>query len=46
MELDKFMSLALQGVSATAKKFGINYRDAAFVVGVDRVYQAAVARGH
>ncbi|MEO7426783.1 MAG: Glu/Leu/Phe/Val dehydrogenase dimerization domain-containing protein [Fibrobacteria bacterium] len=46
LELDKFMSSALQGVSAAAKKYGINYRDAAFVVGVDRVYQAAVARGH
>ena len=46
LELDRFMSSALQGVSAAAKKFGINYREAAFVVGVDRVYQAAVARGH
>jgi glutamate dehydrogenase (NAD(P)+) len=46
LELDKFMSNALMGVSAAAKKFDINYREAAFVVGVDRVYQAAVARGH
>jgi glutamate dehydrogenase (NAD(P)+) len=45
-ELDRFMSAALAGVSQIAKKHGINYRDAAFVVGVDRVYQAAVARGH
>jgi glutamate dehydrogenase (NAD(P)+) len=46
LELDKFMSAALAGVSAAAKKHSINYREAAFVVGVDRVYQAAVARGH
>jgi glutamate dehydrogenase (NAD(P)+) len=46
LELDKFMSAALAGVSAAAKKHAINYRDAAFVVGVERVYQAAVARGH
>ncbi len=46
LELDKFMSAALAGVSSAAKKFNINYREAAFVVGVDRVYQAAVARGH
>ncbi len=46
LELDKFMSGALQSVSQAAKKFQINYRDAAFVVGVDRVNQAAVARGH
>ena len=46
LELDKFMTNALSGVSAAAKKFGINYREAAFVVGVDRVFQAAVARGH
>lgn len=46
LELDKFMSAALAGVSAAARQYGINYRDAAFTVGVDRVYQAAVARGH
>jgi glutamate dehydrogenase (NAD(P)+) len=46
LELDKFMSAALAGVSAAAKKHSINYREAAFVVGVERVYQAAVARGH
>lgn len=46
LELDKFMSAALAGVSAAAKKFSINFREAAFTVGVDRVYQAAVARGH
>jgi glutamate dehydrogenase (NAD(P)+) len=46
LELDKFMSAALAGVSTAAKKFSINYREAAFTVGVDRVYQAAVARGH
>jgi glutamate dehydrogenase (NAD(P)+) len=46
LELDKFMSAALGGVSAAAKKHSINYREAAFVVGVERVYQAAVARGH
>jgi glutamate dehydrogenase (NAD(P)+) len=46
LELDKFMTNALSGVSAAAKKFGVNYREAAFVVGVDRVFQAAVARGH
>ncbi|MBW8889946.1 MAG: glutamate dehydrogenase [Fibrobacteres bacterium] len=46
LELDKFMSTALAGVSAAAKKHAINYREAAFVVGVDRVFQAAVARGH
>jgi glutamate dehydrogenase (NAD(P)+) len=46
LELDKFMSAALLGVSAAAKKFNINFREAAFTVGVDRVYQAAVARGH
>lgn len=46
LELDKFMSAALAGVSAAAKKHAINYREAAFVVGVERVYQAAVARGH
>ncbi len=46
LELDKFMSAALAGVSQAANKYGINYREAAFVVGVDRVYQAAAARGH
>jgi len=46
LELDKFLSAGLQGVSAAAAKYGINYRDAAFAVGVDRVYQAARARGH
>lgn len=46
LELDKFMSAALAGVSAAAKKHSINYREAAFVVGVERVFQAAVARGH
>jgi len=46
LELDKFMSAALLGVTQAAKKHGINYRDAAFAVGVDRVYQAAIARGH
>jgi glutamate dehydrogenase (NAD(P)+) len=46
LELDKFMSAALAGVSAAARKHSINYREAAFVVGVERVYQAAVARGH
>jgi glutamate dehydrogenase (NAD(P)+) len=46
LELDKFMSAALAGVSAAARKYSINYREAAFVVGVERVYQAAVARGH
>lgn len=46
LELDKFMTAALVGVTQAAKKHGINYRDAAFAVGVDRVYQAAVARGH
>lgn len=46
MELDKFMSSASLAVSAAAKKFGITYREAAFVVGVDRVFQAALARGH
>jgi glutamate dehydrogenase (NAD(P)+) len=46
LELDKFLSAALFAVTQTAKKHNINYRDAAFAVGVDRVYQAAVARGH
>jgi glutamate dehydrogenase/leucine dehydrogenase len=46
LELDKFMSGALLSVSQAARQFGVNYRDAAFVVGVDRVYQAARARGH
>lgn len=46
LELDKFMSAALTAVSAAAKKHGITYREAAFVVGVDRVFQAALARGH
>lgn len=46
LELDRFMSGALIGVTQAAKKHGINYRDAAFAVGVDRVYQAAMARGH
>jgi glutamate dehydrogenase (NAD(P)+) len=46
LELDKFMSAALLGVTTASKKYDINYRDAAFAVGVDRVYQAAVARGH
>lgn len=46
LELDKFMTGALVSVSAVAKKFAINYRDAAFVLGVDRVHQAANARGH
>ena len=46
LELDKFMTAALLSVSQAAKKHNINYRDAAFAVGVDRVYQAAVARGH
>ena len=46
LELDKFMSAALAGVSAASKKYSINFREAAFTVGVDRVYQAAVARGH
>lgn len=46
LELDKFMSAALAAVSAAAKKHGIPYREAAFVVGVDRVFQAALARGH
>lgn len=46
MELDKFMSSASIAVSAAAKKFDITYREAAFVVGVDRVFQAALARGH
>lgn len=46
LELDKFMSAALASVSAAARQHTINYREAAFVVGVERVYQAAVARGH
>jgi glutamate dehydrogenase (NAD(P)+) len=46
LELDKFMTAALLGVTQAAKKYSINYREAAFAVGVDRVYQAAVARGH
>lgn len=46
LELDKFMTAALLGVTQAAKKHNINYREAAFAVGVDRVYQAAVARGH
>ena len=46
LELDKFMSAALAGVSAAAKKYSVNYREAAFVVGVERVFQAAMARGH
>jgi glutamate dehydrogenase (NAD(P)+) len=46
LELDKFMSAALLAVSQAARKFGVNYREAAFLVGVDRVYQATVARGH
>ncbi len=46
LELDKFLSAALLSVTQAAKKHNINYRDAAFAVGVDRVYQAAVARGH
>jgi glutamate dehydrogenase (NAD(P)+) len=46
LELDKFMSAGLQSVSQAARQFGVTYRDAAFVVGVDRVYQAARARGH
>jgi glutamate dehydrogenase (NAD(P)+) len=46
LELDRFMSAALQSVTAAAKKYRVAYRDAAFVVGVDCVYQAARARGH
>lgn len=46
LELDKFMSAALSAVSAASKKYSIGYREAAFVVGVDRVFQAALARGH
>jgi glutamate dehydrogenase (NAD(P)+) len=46
LELDKHMSAAMVAVSAAAKKHGVTYREAAFVVGVDRVFQAALARGH
>lgn len=46
LELDRFMTAALAAVSQAARKYGINYREAAFVVGVERVYQAALARGH
>ncbi len=46
LELDKFMSAGLAAVSAAAKKYDITYREAAFVVGVERVFQAALARGH
>ncbi len=46
LELDRFMAAALRSVTVTAKKHGLSYRDAAFTVGVERVYQAALARGH
>jgi glutamate dehydrogenase (NAD(P)+) len=46
LELDRFMSAALSAVSQAAETHKITYREAAFVVGVERVYQAALARGH
>jgi glutamate dehydrogenase/leucine dehydrogenase len=46
LELDRFMSAALSAVSQAAEAHKITYREAAFVVGVERVYQAALARGH
>jgi glutamate dehydrogenase (NAD(P)+) len=46
LELDRFMTAALQSVVAAAKKHKLSYRRAAYVVAVDRVYQAAIARGH
>ncbi len=46
LELDRFMTAAFTHLSQTARKYHISYRDAAFVVGVERVYQAALARGH
>lgn len=46
LELDRFMSGALESVLQKSRQLGIGYREAAFVVGVERVYQAAQARGH
>ncbi len=46
LELDRFMSAALGEVLSKSKTLGVGYRDAAFAVGVERVYQAAQARGH
>jgi glutamate dehydrogenase (NAD(P)+) len=46
LELDRFMGAALESVLQKSKKLGISYRDAAFAVGVERVYQSAQARGH
>lgn len=46
LELDRFMGAAFATVSAARKRYGVSRRLAAFLVAVDRVHQAAKARGH
>jgi glutamate dehydrogenase (NAD(P)+) len=46
LELDKFLREAWETVSQLSKQHQVSYRESAFISGVDRVYQAAVARGH
>ncbi len=46
MELDRHLSEAFAEVSRLAQQHNLSLREAAFVVGVDRVHKAALARGH
>jgi glutamate dehydrogenase (NAD(P)+) len=46
LELDRFMTTALEEVLQKSRSLSVNYREAAFAVGVERVYQSAQARGH
>lgn len=44
-KLDKKMTLAYKSVLATSKKYGVNMRQAAYVVAVERVVEAMKLRG-
>jgi len=46
LELDRFLLSALEDVLRKNRELHVGYREAAFAVGVERVYQAALARGH